>query len=85
MIEVNKAGEVWIFAEQQGGQLVETPLELLSKGRELADTLGVKLGAVLLGDDIAEKCKHQGRAADITFLHSFLQEMTERAGVEWVG
>ena len=61
MIEVNKAGEVWIFAEQQGGQLVDTPLELLSKGRELADTLGVKLGAVLLGDDVAGLSERLGQ------------------------
>jgi len=52
MIEVNKKGEVWVFAEQYKGKLADTPLELLSKGRELADRLGVKLGAVLLGDDV---------------------------------
>jgi electron transfer flavoprotein alpha subunit len=52
MIEVNKAGEVWVFAEQYNGTLADTPLELLSKGRELADELGVKLGAVLLGDNV---------------------------------
>ncbi len=53
MIEVNTAGEVWVFAEQHEGKLADTPLELMSKGRELADTLGVKLAAVLLGDDVA--------------------------------
>ena len=52
MIEVNKTGEVWVFAEQHNGKLADTPIELLSKGRELADTLGVKLGAVLLGDSV---------------------------------
>ncbi len=53
MIEVNTAGEVWVFAEQHEGEIADTPLELMSKGRELADTLGVKLAAVLLGDDVA--------------------------------
>lgn len=53
MIEVNTAGEVWVFAEQHNGKLAETPLELLSKGRELADKLGVKLAAVLIGDSVA--------------------------------
>ncbi len=48
MIEVNRQGEVWVFAEQEGGALAEVPLELLGKGRELADTLGVPLAAVLL-------------------------------------
>ena len=43
MIDVNRQGEVWVFAEQHGGQLEDTPLELMSKGRHLADILGVKL------------------------------------------
>lgn len=52
MIDVNRQGEVWVFAEQHGGQLEDTPLELMSKARHLADTLQVKLAAVLLGDRI---------------------------------
>lgn len=52
MIEVNRQGDVWVFAEQEDGKLSDVPLELLTKGRELADTLGVKLGAVLLGADV---------------------------------
>jgi electron transfer flavoprotein alpha subunit len=57
MIEVNRTGEVWVFAEQHGGHLEETPLELMSKARHLADTLGVKLAAVLLGDRVNGLCK----------------------------
>ncbi len=49
MIEVNRQGEVWIFAEQEDGKLSDVPLELLGKGRELAETLGVPLACVLLG------------------------------------
>ena len=52
MIEVNRNGEVWVFAEQEDGVLSEVPLELLSKGRQLADTLAVPLGAVLLGSQV---------------------------------
>ncbi|NLF32332.1 MAG: electron transfer flavoprotein subunit alpha/FixB family protein [Planctomycetes bacterium] len=52
MIEINRNGEVWVFAEQEGGALSDVPLELLSKARELADALGVKVGAVLLGSDV---------------------------------
>ena len=58
MIEINRQGEVWIFAEQEDGKLSDVPLELLSKGRELADKLSVSLAAVLLGrkvDGLAEK------------------------------
>jgi electron transfer flavoprotein alpha subunit len=54
MIEVNRQGEVWVFAEQHNGQLEETPVELMSKARHLADTLGVKLAAVLAGDGVKD-------------------------------
>ena len=53
MIEVNRTGEVWIFAEQEAGRLSDVPLELLSKGRELALTLGVPLAAALVGKGVA--------------------------------
>jgi electron transfer flavoprotein alpha subunit len=49
MIEVNRQGEVWVFTEQEAGKLSDVPLELLSKGRELAGKLGVPLAAALLG------------------------------------
>ena len=45
-------GEVWVFAEQEEGKLSEVPFELLGKGRELADRLGVPLAAVLMGDGV---------------------------------
>lgn len=69
MIEVNKNGEVWIFAEQHDGKLEDVPVELLSKGRELADQLGVKLAAVLLGDNVAELAPMLGHyGADKVYL-----------------
>ena len=54
MIDVNRDGEVWVFAEQHGGRLEDTPIELMSKARRLADRLGVKLAAALLGDEVGE-------------------------------
>ena len=45
-------GEVWVFAEQEEGVLSDVPRELLGKGRELADRLGVPLAAVLMGDGV---------------------------------
>jgi electron transfer flavoprotein alpha subunit len=54
MIDVNKKGEVWIFAEQHNDKIEDTPLELMSKARSLADTLDVKLAAVLLGKGVKE-------------------------------
>lgn len=52
MIDVNKKGEVWVFAEQHAAQLEDTPLELMGKARHLADTLGVEVAALLLGDAV---------------------------------
>jgi len=50
---------VWVFAEQDGGVLAEVGLELLGKGRELADRLGSELHAVLMGKGV------EGRAAEL--------------------
>jgi len=44
-------GEVWVFAEQEEGTLAEVSLELLTKGRELAERLGVRLASFLLGGE----------------------------------
>jgi electron transfer flavoprotein alpha subunit len=49
---------VWVFAEQRDGKLQKVSLELIGKGKDLADKLGVELTAVLLGseaDDIAKE------------------------------
>ncbi|WP_346888069.1 electron transfer flavoprotein subunit alpha/FixB family protein [Clostridium sp. UBA1056] len=42
---------VWVFAEQRDGELQKVALELLGKGREIADKLGVELTALLLGHE----------------------------------
>ncbi|MBI4580732.1 MAG: electron transfer flavoprotein subunit alpha/FixB family protein [Planctomycetes bacterium] len=54
MIDVNPKGEVWVFAEQEDESLSEVSLELCGRARELADTLGVKMGAVLAGWNVRE-------------------------------
>ncbi len=54
MIDVNPKGEVWVFAEQEDESLNEVSLELCGRARELADTLGVKMGAVLAGWNVRE-------------------------------
>ncbi|MDS0528412.1 electron transfer flavoprotein subunit alpha/FixB family protein [Clostridium sp. SHJSY1] len=43
---------VWVFAEQREGELQKVSLELLGEGRRVADKLGVKLTALLLGNNI---------------------------------
>jgi electron transfer flavoprotein alpha subunit len=50
-----KIGNVWVFIEQEGGKIADVSLELVSKGRELANRLGVGTGALLLGNQL-EKC-----------------------------
>ena len=52
MIEPNRQGEVWVFAEQEDGSLHDVSLELCGKARELADKLKVKVGAVLPGSGV---------------------------------
>jgi|688.fasta_scaffold172819_2 electron transfer flavoprotein alpha subunit len=69
MIEVNRKGEVWVFAEQEAGHLSDVPLELLSKGRELADQLGVPLAAVLVGNKVRPLCATLAQhGADLVYL-----------------
>ncbi len=48
---------VWVFAEQRDGELQKVSLELLGEGRKMADKLGVKLTALLLGDKVDELAK----------------------------
>jgi electron transfer flavoprotein alpha subunit len=53
MIEVNRKGEVWVFAEQEDGSLHDVALELCGKARQLADRLGVAMGVVLPGANVS--------------------------------
>ena len=69
MIDVNRKGEVWVFAEQEDGSLHDVVLELCGKARELADRLGVAVGVVLPGANVsglAERLIAQG--ADRVYL-----------------
>ena len=44
---------VFVYIELENGAIADVSLELLTKGRELADTLGVKLEAVAIGEGLA--------------------------------
>jgi electron transfer flavoprotein alpha subunit len=50
----SKARGVWVFAEQRRGILKNVAFELLSKGRELADTLKTELSALCLGHGVKD-------------------------------
>ena len=47
-----RSGAIWVFAEQRGGTLQGVGLELLGRGRELADQHGLALEALLLGHEV---------------------------------
>ncbi len=48
----NYEGDIWVYAEQEGGEINPASLELLGKATELAGSLYEKVGAVLVGKDI---------------------------------
>jgi electron transfer flavoprotein alpha subunit len=45
-------GDIWVYAEQEGGEINPASFELLGKATELARPLGEKVGAVVVGKDI---------------------------------
>lgn len=47
---------VWVFIEQSDGEAAKVSWELLGIGRELADTLGVDLCALVIGDQVEHLC-----------------------------
>jgi electron transfer flavoprotein alpha subunit len=60
---------VWIVAEQRNGKMHKVSYELLGRGRELADQLGVKLSAVLMGTNVGEMAKDLvAHGADIVYI-----------------
>lgn len=44
---------IFVYIELEGNKVADVSLELLTKGRELADTLKVKLEAVVIGHERA--------------------------------
>jgi electron transfer flavoprotein alpha subunit len=60
---------IWIFIEQEEGQIASVSLELLSKGQELAEKLDGQVCALLMGHDVTpltETLIHHG--ADVVLL-----------------
>ena len=45
---------IWVYMEQDSGALENVSLELLHKGREMADQMGWQLAGLLLGSEIAQ-------------------------------
>jgi len=61
--------DVWVFCEQKEGVIQTISYELLGEGRKLAEKLGVKLCAVLLGDGVSARVDEiASRGADKIYL-----------------
>lgn len=74
-------GGVFVFLEQTDGVLEDSSLEVLGKGREIADRLGVKVTGAILGEGVgglAEECARRGAhvvlAAESPLLKNFTAE-----------
>jgi electron transfer flavoprotein alpha subunit len=61
------AGNIWVLAEQWRGRVSEITYETLALGREIADGLGVKLQAVLLGHGVRELARSLGKADSVLY------------------
>ncbi|MCC6858796.1 MAG: electron transfer flavoprotein subunit alpha/FixB family protein [Bryobacterales bacterium] len=55
-------GNIWVVAEQWKGQISEITYEVMALGRELADGLGARLEAVLLGHNARSLAAGLGKA-----------------------
>ena len=56
-IDISEYRGVWVFVEQTEGEPARVSLELLGKGRELAEKLSVVLTAFLLGESVQDTAK----------------------------
>ncbi len=60
---------VWVFVEQSRGQVHPVSWELLGEARKLADDLGSKLGAIVLGHNVDDVVRQSGEfGADQAFV-----------------
>lgn len=57
MTDLTDYKDVWVFIEHKDGKIAGVSLELLGKGKELAEKLGAKLCAVVLGENVEEISK----------------------------
>jgi electron transfer flavoprotein alpha subunit len=68
-VDLSLYKDVWVFCEQKKGKVQSIAYELLGKGRELADKLGVSLCGVLLGENMDEATKNIiARGADKVYV-----------------
>jgi electron transfer flavoprotein alpha subunit len=81
-------GGVLVFIEQVDGAMEDVSIEVLGKGREIADRLGVPLTAVVLGHDvggIAKDCSRLGPDVVILAGSPLLKDFTTEAYTKVIG
>jgi electron transfer flavoprotein alpha subunit len=54
--DLSEYKDVWIFVELREQEIKKVSFELASKAREIADTLGERAGAVILGEKVKHLC-----------------------------
>ncbi len=62
---------IFVYCEIEGTEVAEVSLELLSKGRQLANELGCNLEAVVVGTSIKDKVEKQILPFGVDVLHVF--------------
>ncbi len=67
----NENNSVYVYCELEGTQIEEVSFELLTKGRKLANELGVKLEAVVAGSGIKGEVETQILPYGVDVLHVF--------------
>ena len=67
----NENNSVYVYCELEGKQIEEVSFELLTKGRKLANELGVKLEAVVAGSGIKGEVEAQILPYGVDVLHVF--------------
>ena len=67
----NENNSVYVYCELEGKQIEEVSFELLTKGRKLANELGVKLEAVVAGSGIKGEVETQILPYGVDVLHVF--------------
>lgn len=73
------AGNIWVAAEHWKGTVSDATRELLTLGRGLADSLGVRLEAVLLGHGVRGLTESLGPADTVLYVdHPTLADATGR-------
>ncbi len=56
-IDFSRFKDIWVFVEIKDNKVRKVTYELLGKARQLADELGEKVCAILLGKDVKRLCK----------------------------